>query len=370
MPTIPRPRLLFVVHGADLAGAQVVALGQAEHLAPQHDLVIAVGHGPLRPRFAPLGRLVRKPVLLPIWGASPARWVLQTIRTAADAIRLAIIIRRERVQAVVANSTVLVGPVAAARLAGVPGIVVAQEAPKSPAARVLFRIHGALATTVVAISPWIASAFDGARAHVMLSPVGIRLPPRVQREPTCRDRPLRLVVVGTIDRHKRQDLAVAALGKLVERGMDAKLTLIGPDAGDAYSADVRAQAGRLSVSERVEFAGPSNDVPAHLLRSDILLVPAGEVTPLVLMEAMAYGTPVIAARMGSIPDVTVHEESGLLFEPDDADGLAAAIQSLADDPARADRLAAGGRERVEQHYDQAQSHRRLEAEIKRLIDGR
>ena len=66
-----------------------------------------------------------------------------------------------------------------------------------------------------------------------------------------------------------------------------------------------------------------------------MLVPAGEVTPLVLMEAMAHRTPAVAARMGSIPDVIVDGETGLLFEPDDPDGAARAIESLAADPASA-----------------------------------
>ncbi len=369
MRPVHRPRLLFAVHSPKLAGAQIVALGQAEHLARGHDLVIALGHGPLRPRFQPLGRFTRQPVQLPIWGAPPARWALQIARTVLDAVRLALVIRRERLEAVIANSTVLVAPVLAARLAGVPSIVTAQEAPKSPEARTLFRVHGALATTVVAISPWIASAFDGSRAHVMLSPVGIPLEPPPVRAPTCRERPLRLLVVGGIDRHKRQDLAVAALGKLAQRGVDATLTLLGIEGDAVYAAEVRALADRLGVADRVVFEGPTDDVPSYLVRSDILIVPAGEVTPLVLMEAMAYGTPVIAARMGSIPDVTVDGESGLLVEPGDADGFAAAVASLTADPARADRLAAAGRERVESQFDQAQSHRRLEAEIARLLSA-
>lgn len=361
-----RPRVLFAVHSAKLAGAQIVALGQAEHLAESHELVIPIGQGPLRPRFEPLGELIRQPVQLPIWGASPARWALQIGRTLFDAVRLAGVIRRERLEAVVVNSTVLVAPVLAARLARVPSIVYAQEAPKSREARALFRVHGALATTVVAISPWIASAFEGSRAHVVQTPVGIPLKPRVNREPVCRARPVQLLVVGMLDRHKRQDLAIAALGRLAEREVDAVLTLLGQDTGDSYSSELRDLAERLGVADRVVFEGPTEDVPSYLLRSDVLLVPAGEVTPLVLMEAMAYGTPVIAARMGSIPDVTLDGESGLLVEPDDADGFAGAIQSLATDPARADRLAAAGRERVESHFDQAASHRRLESELARL----
>jgi glycosyltransferase involved in cell wall biosynthesis len=366
MPTSQRPRVLFAVHSPKLAGAQIVALGQAEYLAHGHELVIPIAQGPLRSRFEPLGRLTRGSTTLPIWGAPPARWALQSARSVLDAARLAIIIRRERLEAVIVNSTVLVAPVLAARLARVPSIVHAQEAPKSPEARALFRIHGALASTVVAISPWIASAFEHARTNVLLSPVGIPLAPAVSRPPTFRSRPVHLLVVATIDRHKRQDLAVAALGKLVERGVDAELTLVGDDSDASYCAEIRGLAERLGVSGRVAFEGPTDDVPSHLRRSDALLVPAGEVTPLVLMEAMAHGTPVIAARMGSIPDVTVDGETGLLVEPDDADAVANAIGVLVRDPELADRLTAAGRRRVESHFDQAQSHRRLEAEIARL----
>jgi hypothetical protein len=178
-----RPRLLMAVHSPKPAGAQLVALGQARTLAHDHELVIAVGQGPLRPPFAALGPIVRGPTRLPIWGAPPSRWALDTARAAPDAVRLAAIIRRRRVDAVIANSTVLVAPVLAARLAGVPVVVHAQEAPKSAAVRALFRFHGALADTVVAISPWIAEAFAGARTSCSIR----RHPdPRAARAPAAR----------------------------------------------------------------------------------------------------------------------------------------------------------------------------------------
>ena len=85
----------------------------------------------------------------------------------------------------------------------------------------------------------------------------------------------------------------------------------------------------LICGRQVHFAGPTSDVAARLLAADALLLPAGEVTPLVLMEAMALRTPVVAARMGSIPDVVTDEVSGLLVAPDDPAALAAAVARLA-----------------------------------------
>jgi UDP-N-acetylglucosamine:LPS N-acetylglucosamine transferase len=362
----PPRRLLMTVHSAKRAGAQLVALGQARALKGDYELVFSIGHGPLRPSFDALGPVVRAPTRVPLWGASPSRWALDVARAAPDAVRLAGVIRSRRVQAVVVNSSVLVAPVLAARLAGVPVIVHAQEAPKSRAARAVFRFHGALADTVVAISPWIADAFDGARANVLLNPVGIPIPARPAR-PLRESRHPRLVVVGTIDRHKRQDLAVSALAAMQSHGLDAELTLVGPEADPAYAAEVRTLAKRTSVAERVHFAGQSSDVPRHLLAADALLLPAGEVTPLVIMEAMALGTPVIAARMGSVPDVVVDGSSGLLVPPDDPHAFATAVARLHRERTLARALADGARRRVEEHFNQARSHERLREEIQRLV---
>lgn len=371
MPDAASPTLLMPVHSAKPAGAQLVALGQAQTLSRHYDLVIAIGHGDLRPRFAALGKLVRAPTRLPVWGASPQRWALEVGRAAPDALRLAGIIRHRDVVAVVANSTVLVAPVLAAKLAGVPVIVHAQEAPKSTAARRLYRFHGALADTVVAISPGIAAAFGNPRARVLLNPVGIPLPPRPSRAPRPEDAPQRLIVLGTVDRHKRQDVAIAALAELVAGGVDATLDLVGLEADASYAAQLRDQVARAGIGERVSFAGQRSDIAERLLASDALLLPAGEVTPLVLMEAMAQGTPVIAARMGSIADVVGDDgRTGLLVGPDDAPAMAAAVRRLIDEPGLATTLSEQGRHRVEEHFDEARSHERLRAEIELLVAQR
>jgi glycosyltransferase involved in cell wall biosynthesis len=363
-----RPTLLMAVHSAKPAGAQLVALGQAEALSRDFELVIALGNGALRPRFARLGRLIRAPTRLPVWGASASRWALEIARAAPDAVRLAAVIRRNGVRAVIANSSVLVAPVLAARLARVPVIVHVQEAPKSVAARNLLRFHGALADTVVAISTGIVEALGPARATVLLNPVGIALPPLRARRERPPDAPLHLVVVGTIDRHKRQDLAIAALGHLVGRGLDARLSLVGPDSDVEYANRLRHDATAAGIAERVAFAGQCDDVLDRIAAADVLVLPAGEVTPLVLMEAMAVGTPVIAARMGSIADVVGEDgASGVLVPRDDPEAIANAVARLAEDPACGCRLAAAGRRRVEERFDERRSHERLRLEVERLL---
>jgi glycosyltransferase involved in cell wall biosynthesis len=360
------PRVLMVVHSAKPAGAQLVALAQAEALASDHEFVIAVGHGALRPRFAQLGPLIRAPTRAPIWGASRPRWALDLARAIPDAIRLAFVARRHRVAAIVANSTVLVAPVLAGRLARVPVLVCAHEAPTSTAAKRLFRFHGALADTVIAISPWIAGAFAQGRSRIVMCPAGISIPEWEDRPVRAAGGPLRLLVAGTIDSHKRQDVAIAALGELHRAGVLATLEIVGREVDHAYAAELRAAVEGLGLSESVVFAGESSDVTGRMRGVDVVLVPAGEVTPLVLMEAMAVGTPVVAARMGSIPDVVVDGESGLLVEPGDAAGMAAAVRRLCDEPGLAAHLAQSARERVETHFDVTRSYETLRDELGRL----
>jgi peptidoglycan/xylan/chitin deacetylase (PgdA/CDA1 family) len=259
-----------------------------------------------------------------------------------------------------------VAPVIGARLAGVPVIVHVQEAPKSPAARRLFRVHGVLAHTVVAISAWVATAFDRAIARVLPNPVGIPVPPDPGPRQLCATDPLRLLMVGTVDRHKGQGVAIAAIRVLRDGGIHAEMTLHGLEADPAYASELREQARSLDVAQQVHFAGPTSDVAASLLAADVLLLTAGEVTPLVLMEAMALRTPVVAARMGSIPDVVDDGVNGLLFTPDDPVSLAREVARLRHEPGLAPRIADAGRRRVEEDFDETRGHHELSAEIRRL----
>lgn len=357
----------MVVHSAKRQGAQGVALSHARSLADDHALVIAIGEGPLRAEFAQLGSLIHEPSRAPIWGASRLRWSIDMAKVLPDAIRLVRAARRDEVVAIVANSTVLVAPVLAARWVGIPVIVCAHEGPKSKAARRLFRFHGAFADTVIAMSSWVAAGFGTARARVVTSPPGIPVPPWRERPVRAVDAPLRLLVAGTIDEHKRQDVAIRAMRQLIDAGVTAELEIVGRVADSRYAASLAELADQLGVSHCVNFAGERSDLPEYMRAVDVLVVPAGEVTPLVMMEAMAAGTPVVAARMGSIPDVVEDGDSGILFEPGSADALAEAIRWIDSEPRVAEMLSRNGRARVEARFDESYSAETLRAELDRVL---
>ncbi len=347
-----RPRLLLTVHTGERGGASLMALEEARFLARTHDLVIAVGPGPLRDRFAEHGAIVDGPPSLPLWTDDPVAWLKRGARTAQHALRLARLIRRRRIDLVVVNSTVSMAPVLAARLARVPVFVHARDTPFSRLAPLVMGLHARLAHTIVPI----AAVNEGylparRRARVVRIPDGIPIPPAPPAPANGFGRPLWLCVVGAITPDKGQGTAVAALAELRARGIDAELDLVGRVQDPEMAAGLLDEAAARGLAGRVRIGGETDGIEAALDRADILLLTSrGEGTPLVLMEALARLTPVVASAVGGVPDIVADGETGLLVPPGDPVALADAIARMAEEPAQARAMAARGRRHVEARY--------------------
>lgn len=365
-PGEPRA-VLIAVHSAAAGGAQAMALAQAEHYAGRCEIVAAVPDGPLRERFAACATLVPRAPSLPTWEVTPWRWGLQLLRSCTDAFRLARVIREHEVDAVVTSSTVLLAPILAARLAGVPNFAHAREWPTSRCGRAVFWLQGHCADVVVAISAGVAARFRGGRARVVVIPDGIKARPG---DAVARDLadPLRLCVVGSLTGGdgKGQHRAVEVLGLLREQGVSATLSIVGPILDEDYAQRVRQTARRCGVADQVTLTGPVDDVPALLREHDALLFcssQGADVTPLVVMEALVEERPVIVTDVGSVAEVLEEGACGTVVPPEDVPALAAAVQRLVADPQRAREQARRGAERVRLHYDREAGLERLWAEI-------
>lgn len=117
---------------------------------------------------------------------------------------------------------------------------------------------------------------------------------------------------------------------------------------------------RLGIQNHVVFAGFKDNVRSWIQASDILANPSlSEGVPNVLLEAMALGTPVVATRVGGVPDLIEHGESGVLIPPADPLAVARAINDLHANPHEALRLARNAQTRVFQEYSSERQARRL-----------
>jgi glycosyltransferase involved in cell wall biosynthesis len=131
--------------------------------------------------------------------------------------------------------------------------------------------------------------------------------------------------------------------------LDATAVLVGRDLEQdgAYERELRAEAERLGVADRVVFAGYRDDVPALLAGCDVFCLPSEmEGLPLVVLEAMAQRRPVVATAVGGTPELVVDGETGLLVPPRDVDALRTALGRVLDGPDLARSLGEAGRDRV------------------------
>jgi glycosyltransferase involved in cell wall biosynthesis len=133
-------------------------------------------------------------------------------------------------------------------------------------------------------------------------------------------------------------------------------------AGNGSHRDVLVEeAHRSGVGERVIFAGMRKDVPRLLAASDIFVLPTlTEALPTVLAEAMAARLPIVASRVGGIPEMITDEQNGCLVESGDVNQLVAACVHLLNDPERRAAMGAKGWEVVDRKFNIERQVDRLE----------
>ena len=276
---------------------------------------------------------------------------------------LARVLRRERPDVVHSNDLPTHAMVAdAARRAGVPRVchhrfpfpgTAIDWMNKFGAERHLF-VSRALMGEVCGASPGLSAApcevvYDGLALPAEASPADrpavrgrLRLPA---------DKVVVLFAGQIIERKGVADLIRAwALLPAAARA-SAELVIVGDDlAGKgAYRAEMEKLAAETNCPAR--FVGFRRDVPDWLTAADVAVVPS-HVEPLgnATLEAMAAGLPVIGGDVGGIPEMVVHDETGLLVPPKSPDRLAAALARLLDEPDTRARFGRAGRRLCEDMF--------------------
>jgi glycosyltransferase involved in cell wall biosynthesis len=176
------------------------------------------------------------------------------------------------------------------------------------------------------------------------------------------------------DEWKGLPVAIRAAGLLAKDRPDFRLLIAGgPTAGHEQYADyLKALAGKEAPGAIV-FTGwlAPDDIPGFVAGLDVAVHASTSPEPfgLVIAEAMAAGTPLVAPRIGSPLELVAHKQDGLLYEAGNPTALAVAVKRFLDDPELAAACAKAGRVKAEELFDVKENVRKLESIYRELAKG-
>lgn len=160
-----------------------------------------------------------------------------------------------------------------------------------------------------------------------------------------------LAVIGRLSREKGQAFFLPSLPELMKTHPEVRLLIVGEGPTRAECEGIAARSGAMHA---VRFTGQRSDIPDILAAVDVLVIPSlMEGLSFCALEAMAAGRPVAAFRVGGIPELIVHERTGVLAPERDRPALVAEIRRLLDDRERRSSVVAGAGEFVSRFSIQA-----------------
>lgn len=185
-----------------------------------------------------------------------------------------------------------------------------------------------------------------------------------------------------IEKHKRKEFSLLFLGLICKNKGIFDLLEVLAEGQDVYRGRVKLLFGGNGESEKAEkyikqqgiddiaqYVGwVSGDKKRELLNSaSALVLPSYiEALPICILEAMSYGLPIIATRVGGIPDIVKDGKNGILIEPNDKQALGAAINLLAADSATQQKMGRQSASMIEEYLPQHVAHQ-LEALYRNLL---
>jgi glycosyltransferase involved in cell wall biosynthesis len=380
--------VLFVSHSSELNGAERMLLDTIRGLDRRKFSPILAVPCPGRLTEAGAGAGIECLVLPMKWTLTEPTKVwkqpfsrLWNIRGTGAAARL---IRCRGIGLVVTNTAAVWTGAYAARRAGVPHVWFVHEIldGERPLLKDIFgrkalvRRMTRLSDRIVANSEASARAFAGSGKAVVIgngiavwsgpAPDMSALRSSLGIEPGA---PV-VGVVGKIYPGKGQMETVLAAGILRRARPGLRLLVVGAVDDARYHERIREAVGRLGLERNVLFLGYRDDLEGILGLLDVLVV-ASSVDSLgrIALEAMATGTPVVAAAKGGLPEVVRDGETGLLVESAEPGLLAAGIARLLDDPTLARRLGEGGRRFVAANYSLEGQIRKIERVLEECLEG-
>ena len=196
----------------------------------------------------------------------------------------------------------------------------------------------------------------GSRTQVMLAYHGVEINGR-RRHPPPAGSPATILSVGRLVEKKGHDTLVRAVALLRDRGVPARLRIVGE--GAEWSR-LQRLVHELGVDEQVTFTGPLSEaeVRVEYERAGVFALACRELSngdrdgiPNVLLEAMAHGLPIVSTRCPGILEAVEDERSALLADPEDVEGVADRLARILADDVLQTRLGTGAATRVQLRFD-------------------
>jgi len=248
-------------------------------------------------------------------------------------------------------------------------------APHADEARTQIRLNAEAVDLFVATSPAhareMAAWLDVDPERVEVLPAGVQADTYA---PTAARRcePFRVASLSRLSPEKGLDVLFDAFPRLAGRAL---LTLAGqvPGAQAAFWRDLQSQAQQDGWADRLDYRGVLDMAGkvAFLHEANVFVLASRipERRGMAVLEALAAGVPVVVSDRGGLPEIVERTGGGVVVPAEDASALADALTALCDDPARADRLGAAGREGVQEHFSASAMVERTVRCFERLLEG-
>jgi glycosyltransferase involved in cell wall biosynthesis len=363
--------ILFLDQQSWLGGAQRVLDSALRSLGTEFNPIVAFPNkGPFRSELEERGV---KTLTIPIGSyRSGSKSYLEmagfAVRSVFCGIQLAATIRKRRVVLVYINGPrCLLAGVLAAWLTGRPSVfhlhlILTRRSELFLVTSLSRRISRIIACSQAAAQSLLnADARLSGKTEVLYSPVPVRIEPVVERTTINRRATTPYFTVGMVGRiteTKGQHLLLKAAGRLPPdiRGKIRILLIGAPEpaskADTRYAEDLRAIAIQFGLTENIVWAGYQTDLRSWYASMDVLVHSAlcAEAMGLVILEALQMGIPVIAARIGGIPEIIDDGTNGLLLEPGDEDALSQALSLFIENSSLREHLQEGARSCLDDRF--------------------
>jgi glycosyltransferase involved in cell wall biosynthesis len=208
--------------------------------------------------------------------------------------------------------------------------------------------------------------YDDDRIRVVPNGVPRAVAPRDWRPPESQ---WVLGMVALFRPRKGVEVLIQALASLRAAGYPVVLHAIGGFESEPYRQQVLAFAQALAVAEAIVWTGFTRDIAGELAKVDLFVLPSlyGEGLPMVLIEALAVGLPVVATSNEGIPEVLADGGAGMLVPPGDASALTQAVIAMIEAPKRTQALAHAGLRRQRENYSDIAMARQVAAVYQEVL---